>query len=168
MNDREGFTLIELIIVITIIGILVGYMGPVVFGLPSRSRDTVRIENLRQIRDALILMDAENNPLPANDGCIDDEFFGDYQAGNIPQDPGWKTGNDPLEYSGQKECDGQYWYEADPGDTGNYTFGLFAIVENWKIANTICPPAIDDGTLAHPKSVPPGQDKCFADLFKKS
>jgi hypothetical protein len=133
-------------------------------GAPSKSRDTVRIEDLHQIRDALILMNAEGNLPPTNDGCITDNFLGDYLDGKAPIDPQFSAGNPPLKYADGKECNGYYWYEFDPGDSQNFEYGLFAIMENWNYANTICPPAISGGNLTYQEETPQGQQYCYAIL----
>jgi prepilin-type N-terminal cleavage/methylation domain-containing protein len=160
MRQPKGFTIIEIIIVITIIGILSGAMLLVIFGAPSKARDNIKISHLRQIMSIIVTMEAEKGDLPTEDGCIDKDFFGDYVKVRSYKDPSYHENDPPLHYSGQKECDGYYWYEANPGDNFDSKFSVAAIMENWSMANTICPPALDDGILVHQKKAPPGQHYC--------
>ena len=63
--NRKGFTLIELLVVVAIIGILAGIILVGVGGALSKSRDSRRIAELRQIQNALELYRAKNGNYPA-------------------------------------------------------------------------------------------------------
>jgi prepilin-type N-terminal cleavage/methylation domain-containing protein len=43
LNNRKGFTLVELVLVIAIIGIIAVIALPSILGAPSRARDTSRM-----------------------------------------------------------------------------------------------------------------------------
>ena len=49
MRKKSGFTLVEMLIVVIIIGILVAAIVPRLTGVMARSRDTKRIADLRTI-----------------------------------------------------------------------------------------------------------------------
>ena len=52
-NHKSGFTLIELVVVLLIVGILIGIVAPRVQGQSSRARDTRRVQDLRVWVDAI-------------------------------------------------------------------------------------------------------------------
>ncbi len=64
LRSRKGFTLVELIIVIMIIGILAATMLPKVMGGPARARDAQRKSNLAAITTALELYYTDNETYP--------------------------------------------------------------------------------------------------------
>ncbi len=86
-NNQDGFTIIELLVVITVIGILssAAYVG---FGsIKAGARDNTRISDLSMIKTALSLYyidngDDPNNPYPVvgpeisiGDGTVNDQYF---------------------------------------------------------------------------------------------
>lgn len=60
-HSRQGFTLVELLVVITIILVLAGVLAPMGRGMMARSRTINCSKNLRQIGTATMLYAAENN-----------------------------------------------------------------------------------------------------------
>ena len=90
-NKRtQGFTLLELLVVIGIIGILVA-IGTISYtAAQSRGRDSRRKADLENIAKALEQYYIQNSTnqysYPANADCIG---FEDYLAGGVPTDPKW-------------------------------------------------------------------------------
>ena len=63
---RRGFTLIELMIVIVILGVLMGTILPRITGMQDRAKDTATIANINTISQALeaYYSDGNNNSYP--------------------------------------------------------------------------------------------------------
>lgn len=65
INTQSGFTLVELLIVIAIIGILSTLLMTNFIGVRQRARDAQRKSDVRQIQSALELYRADNGSYPA-------------------------------------------------------------------------------------------------------
>src|SRR3989338_8407272 len=59
---KKGFTLIEILIVVSIIAILITFLVPNFVGIRTRARDTRRKSDLSQIQKALELYKSDQNP----------------------------------------------------------------------------------------------------------
>ncbi|MGI6278511.1 MAG: type II secretion system protein [Patescibacteria group bacterium] len=96
MNKRSGFTLLELLIVIAIIGILASLAAVSYSSAQRRARDSQRQADLKAIQNALEQYYADNDGNYPSGGC---ETIGDatdssgnrYLPGGLPTDP--KTGD---------------------------------------------------------------------------
>lgn len=123
MKRNAGFTLIEMLVVMAILGMLVALVGPSIWnnlGRGQRSAAAAQIANLRTALDTYLL---DNGRYPQSlDGLVEndtsrDTWQGPYLRGDLPNDP-W--GNAYV-----YELDGReiflYSYGADgaPGGTGD-------------------------------------------------
>ena len=154
---RRGFTLIELMIVIVILGILMGTILPRLTGAQSRARDTARIADLNNISQALEVYSSDFGEYPdaacanadygancLNVGCTDPndtyEKLAEYLKGNrVPQNVGKQT--DTL------GCVGSYYYSSlKSGGTTNQSYVLASDLETWQMANY----AANSGLLTDP------------------
>jgi len=96
ISRKSGFTLIEMLIVVAIIGILAGAvlvgLGPVQKG----GRDARRVSDLRQAQNALELYFNKNGTYPASSGGTLDSVSAAITAsigGQVPKDPRSPTFN---------------------------------------------------------------------------
>lgn len=150
-SARKGFTLVELMIVIAIIGILAAVLYPTFTGFMEGARDTSRQTSLKNYSVALISYQQDNNIFPKtnqanNSGtntafCIKDLYnnhLKSYMPKGIENDP--KGGNGVK--IGSTDCtgaNGGYAYKAlkAGGETafnGN-AYVLGAKMEKWANAN---------------------------------
>lgn len=103
----RAFTLIELLIVITIIGILAVALVPRITGGPAKARDATRKTDLQQIATALALYADDNSgsypwdvSTAATSGCVTgnlDSYISDYMT-TIPEDAQYDSTGYCYEY----------------------------------------------------------------------
>ena len=143
---NKGFTLIEILVVVAIIGVLSSVVLVGLNGARKQGRDARRIADLRQIQTGLELYFQSNGKYPAtpaNWQALETALVG---AGigvtNVP--------NDPLDSGGWN-----YAYCANAGQT-QYTIAAYledlknpALTQLKQIANLPCAPSLS-GTPSNP------------------
>lgn len=95
LGRQQGFTLLELLIVIVIIGILATIVVPGLTSGPRRARDTQRKADLRGLKNALEVYYNDNNSYPTQTAAATDFLSSDTlvtalvsnYAPSIPCDP---------------------------------------------------------------------------------
>lgn len=112
-NSQKGFTLLELLIVIVIIGILAVLIIPNLAAGPLRARDTQRKQDLRNIKTALEAYHVDNSNYPQSTDVLDDGSTPYMKT--VPQDP-------------KNQGVYIYSYTPDANPANNYT--LVAHLEN--------------------------------------
>lgn len=85
----QGFTLIEVMVVVVILGILAAIVVPKVMDRPDAARITKARQDIRAIESALNLYKLDNFSYPTTDQGL--EALTQKPAGN-PQPKNWKTG----------------------------------------------------------------------------
>lgn len=119
---NKGFTLVELLIVVGIIGILATLLMVNFVGVRQRARDAQRKSDIRQIQSALELYRSDNGSYPAAVGTSIGTCGGSLTGASntymqkIPCDPSGTSGYNS----------GNYYYVSSGGTT--YTLG--ACLEN--------------------------------------
>ena len=67
LNNKKGFTLVELIVVIVIIGILAAVLAPKLGGFTDKAREAGVLASANQIATAAEALYAENGKAPTSD-----------------------------------------------------------------------------------------------------
>ncbi len=144
-SARKGFTLVELMIVIAIIGILAAVLYPSLMGYLERTRDTNRQQAMNQVGTALGTYFADMNAYPSPTGttkCLDD-IKGDLEGTGkavqylktLPKDP--KAASNKIE-----NCASGYAY-FNLKDTSAYMVGAkMEVVTNGNMALDTLPTGV--------------------------
>lgn len=158
---HRGFTLIELMIVIVILGILMGTILPRLSGAQGRARDTARVADLNSIAQALELYYDDFGQYPANSsdgtadciggtattvGNLDIDIFKTYFKGdNVPTPP---QSGEIVEYDGGSCQDAYMYLSLDAKGANNQAYAIIANVEVPTKGNAIAPNAGLSGVSA--------------------
>lgn len=112
IKQQSGFTLIEMVIVIAVVGILMGLAFNGIRGVQSAARDTRRAADLRATQSYLELYFSKYNKYPTGMGnwgtlktTLEDVNSGVANSGEVPLDP--FTGR--QEYLYASDADGTFY-----------------------------------------------------------
>lgn len=119
-NIRLGFTLVELLVVVAIIGLLSTVAAVSLNQSRIKSRDTKRLADMRQIQNALALYyDANNGSLPWSDcdgcGCWD---VGNKDHPLLGGSIAGVMGTTPRDSTATGDCSGYFYYQYPAGSAG--------------------------------------------------
>ena len=114
---QDGFTIIELIIVIALIGILAAMVMPNLKDQPTRAKEAVLKTNLRTMRDVLDQYKGDKGHYPSSLDTLVEEGY----LREVPVDPIAKTQEWELVYEEQSfEEPGPETDQAEDGQPGIY------------------------------------------------
>ena len=142
-RDSRGFTLIELMVVVVILGILAGLIIPRIMGRPEEAKQLKARMQIEQLEQALKLYCLDNGEYPTTEqgltALVEKPTIepipqrwregGYLEKGKVPRDP-WKNSYvyiSPGSHSTDFDLES---YGADGEDGGE---GKYADVENWNL-----------------------------------
>ena len=88
-RDSRGFTLIEIMVVIIILGILAVYIGPKIMGRPGQAKQVKAKVDISALESALKLYKLDNGSYPATEQGLQ-ALVEKPETGNVPKK--WKEG----------------------------------------------------------------------------
>ncbi len=140
LNTRRGFTLIEILVVVTILGILVGIVVPRILDRPEEARRTRAAADIRGIGEALGMFRLDNGFYPSTEqglralvekpqtGRIPTRYPDNGYLRRIPLDP-WGNPYVYLSPGLHDEYDLlSYGADGEPGGEGNN-----AEIRSWEL-----------------------------------
>jgi type II secretion system protein G len=150
-DHKKGFTLIEILVAVAIIGILATILIANFQGTRARARDAKRKRHLNQLKTALRMYYNDFQEYPTDNGSgqiqVDGSALtwgsasfehpdnGTVYMGELPEDPRAATGTF------------QNYYYVRPGAGGGDTFELYACLENLADQDKVsCHSSMDDGS----------------------
>lgn len=138
--NQQGFTLIEIMVVVVILGILAGIVVPKLLDRPEQARRTKAVAQIKSIEESLAMYKLDNGFYPTTEqtlqalvtqpevGRIPNHFRDGGYIKKIPKDP-W--GNDYVFLSPGIHGDYDlisYGSDGEPGGEGNN-----ADIDSWEI-----------------------------------
>lgn len=133
LTNRSGFTLVELVVVVLILGIIAAVAAPKMFNTAANAKDNSVKQSLAVIRDAIELYKAKNGTYPGTDEASFKAALAPYIRGPFPKVP--DLGQDSTNYDGVRFKDdgtiffanGQDGSGSDPMWAYNSSTGEFII-----------------------------------------
>lgn len=108
---KTGFTLVELLVVVAIIGLLSGMVVISMKNVKAKARDSQRVSDMNSIATALNMYHNDFNAYPYPDGCTPDD----------PDQGCYITGSDPLSVA-LKDSSAITSVPTDPLNVDNYRY----------------------------------------------
>ncbi len=124
LASSPGFTMVELLIVMVVIGLLAGLLLTNFAGARQRSRDSARKYDLNQLKSALRLYYNDYQAYPLNGGSGNAQIMGCGATGTSACTWGntFSAGSGPTQYMQQMPI--------DPLDSGSYVYSYTQISDD--------------------------------------
>jgi general secretion pathway protein G len=141
-NDNRGFTLIELMVVIIILGILAMYIGPKIMGRPEEAKQVKARVDIAALETALKLYKLDNGVYPSTEQGLQ-ALVEKPETGVIPKK--WREGGYLEKNTVPKDPWGNEFVYLSPGVKGDFdiiSYGADGVpggegsnkdVNNWEI-----------------------------------
>ena len=126
MNNRKssrGFTLIEIMVVIVILGILAGLIVPRIMSRPEEARRTKAAMQIRSIETALKLYKLDNGVYPGTEQGLD-ALVKKPESGTAPRH--WREGGYLESSKAPKDPWGNPFVYMMPGEHGDFDLSSYA------------------------------------------
>ena len=122
LRNQQGFTLIEILVVLVIIGILAGYIGPKIMGHPEEAKRTKASVQIEALETALKMYKLDNGVYPSTEQGLQ-SLVEPPSSGKLP--PKWRDGG-YLE-KGKVPADpwGNDFVYISPGVNGDYDLSSY-------------------------------------------
>jgi len=140
--DNRGFTLIELMVVIIILGVLAMYVAPKIMGRPGEARQVKARLDIQNLETALKLYKLDTGMYPTTDQGLQ-ALVEMPETGNVPKK--WKDGGYLEKSRVPKDPWGNEFIYLSPGLKGDFdiiSYGLDGVpggekenkdINNWEI-----------------------------------
>ena len=127
---KAGFTLLEILIVLSIIALIAALVGPRLFNQFDKSKATAAAVQVKSLKSALDTMELEIGRYPTQQEGLSlliqapgegvANWSGPYLSGELPKDPwGHDYVYEPPAGDGDQPKVGTYGSDAKPGGSGN-------------------------------------------------
>jgi len=180
MTIKKGFTLIELMIVVMIIGVLAVVFLPKVFGSTVDARNTARKADIQTIAEAIQAASNDGVKIYQGDDKLVSGCVSALPAVYAPYFPGGMIPSDPSDLRVRAYClgeDGGYYIQTYTDDGAPFKYGIFAQMEGPEEANVRCgqagfdPPRfvddlVEDLALEPECKVDDGENCCYGVRYK--
>jgi len=140
--DNRGFTLIELMVVIIILGVLAMWVAPKIMGRPGEARQVKALLDIQNLETALKLYKLDTGMYPTTEQSLQ-ALVEKPETGNVPKK--WKDGGYLEKNRVPKDPWGNEFIYLSPGLKGDFdiiSYGLDGVpggekenkdINNWEI-----------------------------------